>query len=70
MALPNAVRVEAVVVEALPNGTYVLRLQNGHRLIGWWPRKGVHPQLRPDDRVVVEVRFYDLSHGRLLEKIG
>ncbi len=60
---------EGTVVETLPNGTCLVELSNGHRLIGWWPKRVERSILKPGDRVQVEVKFFDLSHGKLIKKV-
>ncbi len=67
MARDDAFKVEGVVDEALPNGTYRVRLPNGHRLLGFVPGKARESvRLAPGDRVSLELSAYDLSKGRIL----
>ncbi len=68
MAGEEAFRVEGRVSEALPNGTYIAALSNGHRLTvfvtGKAKRAGV--QFARGDKVNLQLTPYDLSSGRIL----
>lgn len=67
MAKEEGIQVEGVVVEALPNAFFNVKLQNGHVLlahISGKMRKGMIRVL-PDDRVIVEISPYDLNRGRI-----
>lgn len=67
MARDDAFKVEGVVDEVLPNGTYCVRLANGHRLIGFVPGKARESvRLAAGDSVRLELSAYDLSKGRIL----
>ena len=41
MCREDAFRVEARVMEAMPNGTFQVELSNGHRLLAFADRKSV-----------------------------
>jgi translation initiation factor IF-1 len=64
----DAFKVEGLVVEALPNGTFRVELANGHRLLGFVASKAKKrfTGLRPGDRVKLALSLYDLSRGRIL----
>lgn len=64
----DAFRVEGVVIEALPNGTYRVELANGHRLLGFVLRRKESPAPRfaPGQTVRLSLTPYDLSSGRIL----
>ena len=68
MSGPDAFKVEGLVVEALPNGTFRVELANGHRLLGFVAGKAKKrfAGLRPGDRVKLALSPYDLSQGRIL----
>jgi translation initiation factor IF-1 len=73
MSGDSAFKVEGVVVEVLPNGTYQVQLANGHRLLGFVAgrnTKRVIGSIAADDRVRVQLSPFDLSQGRILEKTG
>jgi translation initiation factor IF-1 len=63
-----AFRVEARVVETLPNGTFRAELSNGHRLTAFVAGrdKKVFAGLNPGDKVKLQLTPYDLSVGRIL----
>ncbi len=72
MARENAIKVEGVVMEVLPNGTYRVNLANGHRVLAFLTGKARlnFGRLAPGDRVMLEMSPYDLSQGRIIaEKI-
>ena len=64
----SAFIVEARVREALPNGTFVAELANGHRLTAFVAGrdKKVFAGLRAGDMAKLQLTPYDLSVGRIL----
>ena len=64
----SAFIVEARVREALPNGTYVAELANGHCLTAFVAGrdKKVFAGLRVGDTAKLQLTPYDLSVGRIL----
>ena len=67
MSGQDAFRVEGVVTEALPNGTYRVELANGHRLLGFVTGKARSSFVaRPGQKVKLQLSPYDLSQGRIL----
>lgn len=60
--------VEALIVAALPNGTYRARLANGYELTAYVAgrAKKAAPRRAPGDRVDLVVSSYDLSEGRIV----
>ena len=63
----DAFKVEGVVIEALPNGTYRVELANGHRLLAFVAgrAKKSFAGLKPGDKVKLQMSPYDLSEGRI-----
>ena len=63
----EAIEVEGVVVEPLPNAFFRVELQNGHRVLARVSGKIRMNFIRilPGDRVLVELSPYDLSQGRI-----
>ncbi len=59
------------VIEALPGTTFHVRLDNGHQILGHISGKmRVHYiRLLPGDRVTVEMSPYDLSKGRIVQRL-
>ncbi len=63
-----AFRVEARVMEALPNGTFLAELANGHRLTAFVERRErrCFAGLRAGELVKLQLTPYDLSVGRIM----
>jgi translation initiation factor IF-1 len=63
----EAVEVEGTIVEPLPNATFRVELQNGHRVLAHVCGKIRMSYIRilPGDRIRIELSPYDLSHGRI-----
>ena len=61
-------RVTAVVVSALPNGTYQAELKNGHRLTAFVTGRARKNRagIVAGDTVNLQLTPYDLSMGRIL----
>lgn len=70
MAKEAAIRVDAEVVEALPNATFRLRLENGHEVLGHVSGKMrmFYIRILPGDKVTVELSPYDLNKGRIVHR--
>ena len=64
----DAFRVEARVIEALPNGTFQAELSNGHRLTAFVAGrdKKIFAGAKAGDKVRLQLTPYDLSVGRIL----
>ena len=64
---PDAIAVEGVVQEALPNAQFTVKLENGHEVLGHLGGRMRKNYIRvlPGDRVVVELSPYDLTRGRI-----
>lgn len=64
----GVIEVEGTVVESLPNATFRVELENGHKVLDHISGKMRMHYIRilPDDRVVVELSPYDLSRGRIV----
>ncbi|MBQ6874277.1 MAG: translation initiation factor IF-1 [Clostridia bacterium] len=67
MSKQDMIEVEGTVVEALPNATFQVELENGHKLLA-----SISGKLRMNyirilvgDKVKVEMSPYDLSRGRI-----
>ena len=68
MAGTDPFKVEGVVIEALPNGTYRVALSNGHRLLAFVAGRAKlnFAPLAPGSRVKLQLSPYDLSEGRII----
>ena len=67
MAKEEAIEVEGVVIEPLPNAMFRVELENGHKVLAHISGKMRMHYIRilPGDKVVVELSPYDLSRGRI-----
>jgi translation initiation factor IF-1 len=61
----DAIEVEGIVVQVLPNTMFRVELANGHRVLAHVSGKmRIHfVRLGPGDKVTVEMSPYDLSKG-------
>jgi translation initiation factor IF-1 len=68
MAKEEAIEVEGVVVETLPNAQFKVELENGHRVLAHISGKmRMHfIKILPGDSVIVELSPYDLTRGRVI----
>ena len=67
MSKEDVIVVEGKVVEALPNATFRVELENGHRLLAHISGKLRTNFIRilPGDKVTLEMSPYDLTKGRI-----
>lgn len=67
----EAIEVEAVVVEPLPNAMFRVELENGHTVLAHISGKMRKHFIRilPGDRVLVELSPYDLDRGRIVYRL-
>ncbi len=67
MAKEEAIEVEGVIQEALPNAMFRVELENGHTILGHISGKMRKHYIRilPGDKVKVELSPYDLTRGRI-----
>ena len=67
MPKDDVIEFEGVVVEALPNATFKVKLPNEHivtaRISGKLRMNYI--RILPGDRVTIEVSVYDLNKGRI-----
>jgi translation initiation factor IF-1 len=68
MAKKDAIRVQAEVVEALPNAMFRVKLENGHQILAHVSGKMRMHFIRilAGDMVTVEMSPYDLNRGRIV----
>jgi translation initiation factor IF-1 len=67
MPKKDAIEVEGMVTEALPNAVFRVELANGHEVLAHASGKmRLHfIRILPGDRVLVELSPYDLTRGRV-----
>lgn len=65
------VKLEGTVEETLPSTTFKVRLDNGHEILAHISgRMRVnYIRLIPGDRVLVEMSPYDLTKGRIVQRL-
>jgi translation initiation factor IF-1 len=68
MPKEEAIEVEGIVIETLPNAMFRVELENGHRVLAHISGKmRMHfIKILPGDRVTVELSPYDLTRGRII----
>lgn len=68
MPKEEAIEVEGVVIETLPNAMFRVELKNGHRVLSHISGKirKHFIKILPGDKVVVELSPYDLTRGRIV----
>jgi len=67
MPKKEAIEVEGIVVESLPNAMFRVELPNGHKVLAHISGKIRKHYIRIllGDRVLIELSPYDLSRGRI-----
>jgi len=67
MAKEEAIKVEGIVLETLPNAMFKVELENKHQVLAHISGKmRMHfIKILPGDTVTVELSPYDLSRGRI-----
>ena len=65
------IKLKGVVKETLPSTTFKVELENGHEILAHISgRMRVHYiRLLPGDRVLVEMSPYDLTKGRIVQRM-
>ncbi len=71
MPKDDAIEVEGVVVEPLPNAMFRVELENGHKVLAHISGKMRMHYIRilPGDKVKLELSPYDLTRGRITFRI-
>ncbi len=67
MAKEDVIEVEGTIIEALPNTTFKVELENGHQILAHISGKlrMNYIKILPGDKVKVELSPYDLTRGRI-----
>lgn len=68
MAKEDVIQMQGEIVEALPNATFKVKLENGFEVLGHISGKMRMHYIRilPGDKVTVDVSPYDLSRARIV----
>jgi translation initiation factor IF-1 len=71
LAKDDAIEVEGVVTETLPNAYFRVELENGHKILAHLSGKMRMNFIKilPGDRVKVELSPYDLKKGRITYRL-
>jgi translation initiation factor IF-1 len=64
----DTIKVEGVVEKALPNTSFMVKLDNGHMVMAYISGRMRKNYIRilPGDRVTIELTPYDLTKGRII----
>jgi len=64
----EVIEVKAKVTECLPNASFRIELENGHKVLAYISGKMRKYFIRilPGDQVLVQLSPYDLSRGRII----
>ena len=67
MSKQDMIEIEGTVVESLPNATFQVELENGHRILAHISGKlrMNYIKILPGDKVTDEMSPYDLTKGRI-----
>ena len=68
MAKEELLEMQGVVADALPDGRYLVKLDNGHSLVAYTAGKMRKHFIRiiAGDKVTLELSPYDLNKGRIV----
>ena len=71
MPKKDAIKLDAKVLEALPNAVFRVELENGHEIMAHVSGKMRMHFIRilPGDMVTVEMSPYDLNRGRIVLRL-
>ena len=68
MSKEDAIEVEGIVLEKLPNAMFQVELENGHKILAHISGKLRMNFIRilPGDKVLIAMSPYDLTKGRII----
>ncbi len=68
MSKQDVIELEGKILEALPNATFWVELENGHKILGHISGKMRmnYIKILPGDEVTVQISPYDLNKGRIV----
>ena len=68
MAKEESIKVDGTIIETLPNASFRVELENGHKVLAHISGKmRMHfIKILPGDKVTVELTPYDLSRARIV----
>lgn len=67
MPKEEAIEVEGIITEPLPNAMFRVELENGHKILAYicGKMRKYYIKILPGDKVRVELSPYDLTRGRI-----
>lgn len=71
MAKEGTIKIEGVVVDALPNATFKVEINGGQKVMGYISGRMRQNEIRilDGDRVEIELSPYDLTKGRIVRRL-
>ncbi|MFQ5788248.1 MAG: translation initiation factor IF-1 [Thermodesulfobacteriota bacterium] len=71
MPKEERIEFEGIVIEALPNAMFRVKIENGHEILAYVSGKMRTRFIRilPGDKVKVELSTYDLTKGRITYRL-
>ncbi len=65
------VRVEGVVTQSLPNAQFRVKIQSDQEILGHVSGKmrKHYIKILPGDKVILEISAYDLTKGRIVQRL-
>jgi len=68
MSKKDLIQLEGTITESLPNTTFRVEMDNGHKVLAHISGKMrmYHIRILPGDRVTMEFSPYDLTKGRIV----
>jgi len=72
MAKEQPIRVDGTILETLPNATFRVELESGHKVLAHVSGKmRMHfIKILPGDKVTIELSPYDLTRGRIVYRLS
>lgn len=67
----DKLRVEGVVLQSLPNATFRVKVRDEHEILAHVSGKmrKFYIKILPGDRVTMEISPYDLTKGRIIQRM-
>ncbi|PIP16177.1 MAG: translation initiation factor IF-1 [bacterium (Candidatus Ratteibacteria) CG23_combo_of_CG06-09_8_20_14_all_48_7] len=71
MKKEEKIKVDGVIMQALPNANFRVKLKDGHEILAHVSGKMrmYYIKLLPGDKVFLEISPYDLTKGRIIRRL-
>ena len=71
MKKEEKLRVDGVILQALPNANFKVKMKNGHEVLAHVSGKMrmYYIKLLPGDKVLMEISPYDLDKARIVQRL-